>query len=86
MKKEEIIKEFFRSWNSFNRKVKAKEEILKLVDKTNKIFGIGDYKEEIPIIAKDIERINKLAKILHLKVYLRINDDIELKEMNQNFK
>ncbi len=53
-----------------NRKGKAMEEILKLVAKTNKIFGLGNFKEDIPMIAKDIERINKLAENLNIKVFI----------------
>ncbi len=50
-----------------------KEALRKIVNETNELLKLENYKELIDKIVKNIGRINKLAEKLELKVYLRIN-------------
>lgn len=56
--------------------------MLRLVNETNELFKLEDFKSEIGNIAENIVRINKLADNLQLKALLRIND-LNLKELKE---
>ena len=69
------------SMKEFLKKME-RQEMLRLVNETNELFKLEDFKSEIGNIAENIVRINKLADNLQLKALLRIND-LNLKELKE---